>query len=81
MLVYATAAACYALTDTSREVDGKLSYLAITTAQRNELIEELERRFGQSVKQGMVAGQHATEAAPAALWDVLNQPWKPADAG
>lgn len=79
LLVYATVATCHTLTDNTRLVDGKLPYLTITTAERNELLVELEQQFGESIKGGIAAGQHATEAAPAALRDMLNRPWKPSD--
>lgn len=81
LLIYATIAASYGLIDNERlTADGKHGYLAITAAQRDQLLADLEHHFGDSVKKGMSVGQYATEAAPAALWNVLNQPWKFADA-
>lgn len=50
LLVYATAAASHALTDNEREENGKLRYLKITTAQRADLVDGLERFFGPQLK-------------------------------
>jgi hypothetical protein len=81
-LVYASAGVAHVLADKTRSTkDGKLAYLTITTEQRAKLLQQLESHFGESIKQGMQAGQHATEAAPAALWEWLSRPgWRPADA-
>ena len=79
MLVYATIGATYVLANNQRLQDGKLPYLTITPAERQKLLDKLESFFGESVKKGMVAGQYGTEAAPAALWQFLNRPWKTSD--
>lgn len=80
LLAFAAGAVAHALVDNTRTTrDGKLAYLAITAEQRAGLLKELEAHFGESAKKGMVAGQYATEAAPALLWQFLNEPWLPAD--
>lgn len=78
-LVYATAASAHALVDYNRPAGDKQAHLAITAEQRAKLIQQLESHFGESIKQGMQAGQHATEAAPASLWQFLSEPWLPTD--
>jgi hypothetical protein len=81
MLVYATAAVAHALVDDKRlDADGTLGYLSITAAQRDALKRDLESYFGESVKKGLAAGQYPTDAAPATLWEFLNnQDWRSSD--
>lgn len=79
-LVLAVVGTSQVLVDNSREEGGRLPYLSITAAERAALSKQLEKRFGESVKEGSRGGQHAVEVAPAMLWEFLNQSWKPSDA-
>ena len=78
-LVYASAATAHVLVDYNRPAEGNQVHLTITADQRAKLMRELESHFGESVRSGLQAGQHATEAAPAALWGFLNEPWQTAE--
>ena len=68
-----------ALTDSNRTVDGKLSYLKITKAEREKLKKQLVLAFGVAVKKG------ATDKTPRIilpaifLWDFLSDKWLAAD--
>lgn len=69
----------FALSDSSRPVDGKLHYLKITTAERAELKKQLLAKFGKSVRDG-VTSKTGPNAAPAIkMWEFLNDNWATAD--
>ena len=74
LLVYSTATTTYALVGKHR-LDSNKTALVITQQQKLELLEDLNRNFGDSIKTGVQTGQYATEAAPAGLWQMLSQPW------
>lgn len=52
----------------------------ITSSQRRELMQSLEKQFGASVRQGMRAGQHALDGAAGVLYQFLaDRKWRSAD--
>lgn len=70
-VVHLTALATNALVDPEREIDGKIAYFNITTAEKNAILEHLSNTFGDEIKGGMKAGQKPTTAASAAIWQAL----------
>jgi len=66
------------LTNSERLVNGRLHYLKITQAEREQLKAKLLRAFGPSVK--TVGITTPIYQAPAGmLWRLLNSRWEPAD--
>lgn len=53
---------------------GRMSRLALTRAQRDEVLQKLHSTFGDDVKTGMRAGQLPLTAAAAALYQVVGDP-------
>jgi len=53
---------------------GRMSGLALTTSQRDEILETLRSGFGPRVAQGIKGGQHAVLASAAALYQVVGDP-------
>lgn len=47
----------YCLVDQKPDKDGNLSYLVLTSNEREELIKELDNIFGESIKNGLKTGQ------------------------
>lgn len=53
---------------------GKMSLLALTAAQRDDILGTLRAGFGKEIIGGMKEGQHPVEAAAAALYQVVGNP-------
>jgi len=74
LLINASIASTYAVLRPDEESD-KMR-LNITEQQKRVLMQRLEAAFGPSIKSGLKAGQLPLEAAAAAFYGVLQQPWK-----
>ena len=78
-LPIATAGLTYALIDTEEVSDGHFGYLRITSAERAQLIVQLETMFGRQIEGGLQTGQHAVVASAALLREFLLKEWRAAD--
>ena len=72
-LVKAAALSTLSLRDMTREVGGSYPYATITASEKDALLQDLGRSFGDEIKAGIVAGQHGSVAAPASIWMVLTK--------
>ena len=78
-LIPAVIASTYAVVEVEPKT-GLMSRLALTRAQRSEILIKLTSAFGEEVKRGMRAGQIPLTAAAAILYQVLADPQrKPRD--
>lgn len=76
-LMEATVLSTCPLVDTKRTVGGKLTYLTITSTERDQLRAALRSAFGAKVVEGAKPGQFPIEACGGLLWDFLAKPFKP----
>jgi hypothetical protein len=80
LLLIAGVAATYTLVDFSGREDEKPSRLSVTRAERAQLLQDLERSFGETTKQGVQAGQQAAVGAAAAIHKFLgDREWRSLD--
>ncbi len=63
--------AAMALVDLRPDKDGHCSYLLLTTAERKDLISNLDATFGVDIKDGLKVGQNYTLASAAAMRELL----------
>ena len=56
---------------TANPATGKMSRLALTRAQRDEILGTLRDSFGEDVTKGMREGQHPLVGAAASLYTVI----------
>lgn len=78
ILPVATAALTHSLIDGARLRDGKLAYLAITSAEVAELRQRI--RGAYPAVAAHKGGGHTIEISLKLLWDFLSEPWLPSDA-
>ncbi|MBM3253434.1 MAG: hypothetical protein FJZ16_04205 [Candidatus Omnitrophica bacterium] len=71
--------ATYALVSDQPDKEGHLSYLTITSKERDDLKKELERYFGNGIKDGIKAGQSLSLSPASALYEFLKRDFTPAD--
>lgn len=67
-----------ALIDDTRLVDGKITYLRLTAAERTRLIANTRTEFPRSL---VVGDKHAVDASVRLLREWLSGRWKTADEG
>ena len=79
MMINGCAFVTHCLVDQKPDKNGNLSYLVLTSAERKELIKELDSIYGKSIKNGMQAGQTKFEVCGAGLRAVLAGDHKSAD--
>jgi hypothetical protein len=72
------AALSHLLVDSSKERDGHICCLVITSSERKELRDAIRDGFPDAIKNGGKGG-FAGEVAIYLLWDFLEQPWKAKD--
>lgn len=72
-LILAVVASTYAVVEVE-PTTGKMSRLALTRKQRDEIIGKLVSAFGPGVKVGLKAGQNLLMSAAAALYQVVGDP-------
>ena len=68
-----------ALTDSNRTVDGKLHYIKITKAEREQLKKQIVSAFGVAVKKGFTDKTYNNTIPAILLWKFLNDNWAAAD--
>lgn len=73
MLVMAAIAGTYAVVEVEPKT-GLMSGLALTRAQRDEILKKLRSTFGDQVTKGMKAGQTSLVAAASVLYQVVGDP-------
>jgi hypothetical protein len=73
LLIPSVIAGTYAVVE-EHPSTGRMSGLALTRAQRDEIIRKLRATFGEEVTRGLQAGQVPLTAAAAALYQVLGDP-------
>ena len=79
LLIPAATAATYSVVEED-PATGRMSGLALTAKQRNEILQKLRSEFGEEITKGMKAGQISLVAAAAVLYEVIgNQPRKTRD--
>ncbi len=71
--------ATYSLVSDQEDKEGHLSYLTITSQERDDLKKELEDFFGQDIKDGVKAGQSLSISPAAAIYEVLKKDFIPKD--
>jgi len=72
-LVKAAALSTLSLRDMTREVGGSYPFASVTASEKDALLQDLSRTFGDEIKAGIIAGQHGSVAAPASIWMVLTK--------
>lgn len=70
LLIPSVIAGTYAVVEVEPST-GRMSRLALTRAQRDEILEKLQSTFGNDVKKGMKAGQLPLTVAASALYQVV----------
>jgi hypothetical protein len=70
LLVPAVIAGTYGVIEKDSQT-GLMSRLALTTKQRDEILEQLRSTFGEDITKGMKAGQISLVAAASTLYEVL----------
>jgi hypothetical protein len=79
ILPMAATAGTYAVVEED-PATGRMSGLALTAKQRDEILQKLRSTFGNEITQGVKAGQISLVAAAAVLYEVIgNQPRKTRD--
>ena len=73
LLLSAVIAGTYAVVEVE-PVTGRMSRLALTRAQRDDILQKLVSTFGNDVTKGMRAGQRPLTAAASALYQVVGDP-------
>ena len=79
MLIDVVVMTAYTLVDQTRTEEGQLRFLTITGAERDSLRSALLRVFGESVTEGIKAGQLPVDGSGGLLWEFLARPWKTTD--
>jgi len=69
----------YCLVDPKPDKNGKLSYLLITSAERKDLIKDIDNLYGDSVKNGLKVGQNKLQVCGSLIKQVLIGEHKSAD--
>lgn len=78
-LVDATTLSTYTLVDDQRTDNGKLTYLTITSKEKESVMHQLVEVYGESIKNGAQGGQLPLEFSGGLLYYFLNQGHKPSD--
>jgi hypothetical protein len=79
LLIPAATAATYSVVEED-PTTGRMSGLALTAKQRDEILQRLRSTFGEEITKGMQEGQISLVAAAAVLYEVIgNQPRKTRD--
>jgi hypothetical protein len=79
LLIPAAVAATYSVVEKD-PTTGRMSRLALTAKQRDDILQQLRSTFGEEIRKGMKAGQISLVAAAAVLYEVIgNQPRKTRD--
>src|SRR5882672_1137457 len=73
LVVMASIAGTYSLIEVD-STTGKMSRLALTEAQRDEILHDLQSAFGDKITGGMKADQYPVTVAAAALYQVISNP-------
>ena len=72
-MIPAVIAGTYAVVEVE-PTTSRMSRLALTRAQRDDILQKLVSTFGNDVTKGMKAGQRPLTAAASALYQVIGDP-------
>ncbi|MBU0896203.1 MAG: hypothetical protein KJ569_06365 [Candidatus Omnitrophica bacterium] len=79
MLMHCSILLTYCMVDQKPDKDGTLQYLVLTTAERNELIKELDDLYDGSIKNGLQAGMSKLQGCGAVIREFLAGEHKSSD--
>jgi len=79
LLLYTSVMVTHTLVSQIPDKDGLMSYLAITSKEREGLIKQIDGVFGKEVEEGMKAGQTYLDACGGTIREVLTRGFKTSD--